>query len=178
MVKFLSLYVHAFLTWDWFSYPMAHIPEPNPHWLIKRTKQFFNLIKYCCASKVAFVYGLFGRFPLEFNKQCRIMSYWPKVVTGCKPIYVSQLYQASLSRLDNTTSQNWAREIKHLLCSVGFGDVWYNQGAANPEVSSILSESEHLTSISKIGTQAYKLLPELDFSDRLLKNINFITSST
>ena len=59
------------------------------------------------------------------------MSYWLKIVTGCKPMYVSELYQASLSRLDNTASQNWAREINQLLCSVGFGDACYNQGVAN-----------------------------------------------
>ena len=62
------------------------------------------------------------------------MAYWLKIVTGCKPMYVSQLYQASLSWLDNTASQNWARQIKQLLCSVGFGDVWYNQGVANPSI--------------------------------------------
>ena len=84
------------------------------------------------SSQNAFVYGLLGRFPLELNRQCRIMSYWLKIVTGCKSLYVSQLYQASLSRLDNIASQNWAREIKQLLCSVGFGDVWYSQGVANP----------------------------------------------
>ena len=84
------------------------------------------------SSQNAFVYGLLGRFPLELNRQCRIMSYWLKIVTGCKSLYVSQLYQASLSRLDNMASQNWAREIKQLLCSVGFGDVWYSQGVANP----------------------------------------------
>ena len=37
---------------DWFSHPMAHIPEPNPHWLIKRIKRFFNFIKYCCARSL------------------------------------------------------------------------------------------------------------------------------
>ena len=61
------------------------------------------------SSQNAFVYGLLGRFPLELNRQCRIMSYWLKIVTGYKPIYVSQRYQASLSRLDNIASQNWAR---------------------------------------------------------------------
>ena len=84
------------------------------------------------SSQITFAYGLFGRFPVELNKQCGIMSYWLKIVTGWNPMYVSQLYQASLSRLDNTASQNWAREIKQLLCSVGFGDVWYYQGVANP----------------------------------------------
>ena len=84
------------------------------------------------SSQKAFVHGLLGRFPLELNRKWRITSYWLKIVTGCKQIYVSQLYQASLSRLDNIASQNWAREIKELLCSVGFGDIWYNQGVANP----------------------------------------------
>ena len=61
------------------------------------------------SSQNAFVYGLFGRFPLELNRLCRIMSYGLKIVAGCKPMYVSHLHQASLSRLDNTASQNWAR---------------------------------------------------------------------
>ena len=66
------------------------------------------------------LYGLLGRFPLELNRQCGIMSYWLKTFTGYKPMYLSQLYQAWLNRLDNMASQNWAREAKHLLCSVGF----------------------------------------------------------
>ena len=28
------------------------------------------------------LYGLLGRFPLELNRQCGIMSYWLKIVTG------------------------------------------------------------------------------------------------
>ena len=149
---------------------MAHIPELNPHWLTKRTKQFFNFIKillrskditsstafdlfdklitptlcYGCqvwpgfdsapdidrvrlsfckrvmcvknSSQNTFVYGSLGRFPLELNRQCRIMSYWLKIVTGFKSMDVSQLYQASLSRLDNTAPQTGL--VKSNICYV------------------------------------------------------------
>ena len=61
--------------------------------------------------------------------QCRILSYWLKIVSGKKSRYVNVLYHAALSRVKENDSYNWVSDVKQLLCSIGFGDVWYNQGA-------------------------------------------------
>ena len=39
---------------------------------------------------------------------------------------------SSLSRIDRAGDSNWVYNVKRLLCSSGFGDVWYSQGTTNP----------------------------------------------
>ena len=61
-------------------------------------------------------------------RQYRILSYWLKIISGKKSRYVNVLYHAALSRVKENDSYNWVSDVKKLLCSIGFGDVWYNQG--------------------------------------------------
>ena len=51
-----------------------------------------------------------------------------KIASGKKSCYVNVLYHAALSRVKENDSYNWVSDVKQLLCSIGFGDVWYNQG--------------------------------------------------
>ena len=62
-------------------------------------------------------------------RQGRILSYWLKIVSGKKSHYVNVLYQAALTRTKENDSYHWVSDvnIKQLLCSIGFGDVWYSQ---------------------------------------------------
>ena len=80
------------------------------------------------SSQNDFIYGLLGRYPMRIIRQCRILSYWLKIVSGKKSRYVNVLYHAALSRVKENDSYNWVSDVKQLLCSIGFGDVWYNQG--------------------------------------------------
>ena len=85
------------------------------------------------SSQNDFVYGLLGRYPMQITRHCRIISYWLKIVSGNKPLYVNHVYQSAVTRMTNTPSRNWAYDVKQLLCTSGFGDVWYNQGVSDPE---------------------------------------------
>ena len=39
---------------------------------------------------------------------------------------------SSLSRVNRSIDGNWVHSVKKLLCSCGFGDVWYSQGVDDP----------------------------------------------
>jgi hypothetical protein len=80
-----------------------------------------------------FVYGLLGRFPMQIGRHYKIIKYWINIVSGRKSSHVNILYNAGLGGATHCLSRNWAQQVKHLLCSMGFGDVWRNQGVADPE---------------------------------------------
>ena len=82
-------------------------------------------------SQNDFIYGILGRYPMQIIRHCRIISYWLKIVSGRKPHYVNILYYAALSRIRVNDKYNWALNVKQLLCSIGFGDVWYSQGISD-----------------------------------------------
>jgi hypothetical protein len=45
---------------------------------------------------------------------------------------------------------NWASQVKHTLLTVGFGDVWNNQGVSNPNII-IVHISQRLKDIRVLG---------------------------
>ena len=81
-----------------------------------------------------FVYGLLGRYPMQINRNCNIIKYWLKIVTGVKSscLLVNCLYASSLLKTGTPCVYNWAYKVKQLLCSTGFGDIWFDQGSADP----------------------------------------------
>ena len=80
-----------------------------------------------------FIYGSLGRFPMLVHRQARIIRYWVKIVSGEKPLYVNQLYALSLNSIDSNSKDNWARNVKKLLCNSGYADIWRAQGTLNPD---------------------------------------------
>ena len=79
------------------------------------------------------IYGELGRMPLQIRRFVRIVKYWLNIVIGLKSHLVNICYSACVRTLDVNTKPNWARSVRHLLCSNGFGEVWYNQGVGNIE---------------------------------------------
>ena len=54
-----------------------------------------------------FVYGTLGIYHMEILRQCRIVKYWLKLVSGTKSHYINTVYSSSLDRVDNMNSCNW-----------------------------------------------------------------------
>ena len=81
-----------------------------------------------------FIYGELGRIPMQLTRYIRIIKYWLNIVTGKKSYLVTSLYHASVMRMDVDNSPSWARNVKVLLCSNGFGEAWYNQGVSNVDI--------------------------------------------
>ena len=80
-----------------------------------------------------FVYNELGRYPMVLYRESRIVKYWLNIVHGNKSAYVNSLYQSSVTSMDVTNTASWARSVKSLLFTHGFGDVWLNQGVGDTE---------------------------------------------
>ena len=81
-----------------------------------------------------FVYGELGRLPMQFVRFVRIVKYWLSIVLGKKSLYVSKIYQLSISEMETSHISCWSLSVKYLLLSHGFGEAWYNQGVGDPTV--------------------------------------------
>ena len=80
-----------------------------------------------------FVYGILGRVPMNIRRHIRIVKYWLSIVGGKKSQIVSIVYNGTLSSLYNANVVNWASNVRDLLCTMGYGDIWVNQGATDPD---------------------------------------------
>ena len=80
-----------------------------------------------------FVYGILGRVPMNIIRHIRIVKYWLSIVGGKKSQIVSIVYNGTLSSLYNANVVNWASNVRDLLCTMGYGDIWVNQGATDPD---------------------------------------------
>ena len=67
-------------------------------------------------------------------RYCRIISYWLKIITGKKSLYISLLYNESLVNIDASTKYSWARKVRALLFESDLGEAWYNQGVGDVNV--------------------------------------------
>lgn len=80
-----------------------------------------------------FIYGELGRYPLQMTRYGRIIRYWLNIVTGKKSLYVCLVYREAVAQADRNKS-SWALNVKSLLCSIGLGEAWYNQGVGDPDI--------------------------------------------
>lgn len=81
-----------------------------------------------------FVYGELGREPLQNKIFCLIISYWFKILTVADNKYIKYMYQLMLRDIENKPNTiNWASKLKLLLSTLGFYEVWINQGVGNKQ---------------------------------------------
>ena len=79
-----------------------------------------------------FVYGELGRTTLKNYRLTSVIRYWFKILTCTDTKYVKLVYEMMLNDLNlRPNKPNWAYYVKHLLESLGFNNVWLNQGVGN-----------------------------------------------
>ena len=76
-------------------------------------------------------YHELGRFPLKYNRLFRIIKYWYKLL-DTKNTILKAAYHVLLT--DSHSLNNWTRYVKDNLFSLGFGDVWINQGVTPAKI--------------------------------------------
>ena len=104
-----------------------------PHVERVQLRFFKRILGVKCSTQNDFVYGVLGRVPMIIRRHCRIIKYWLKIVCGKKSVYVNALYMSSLENIEQQNAKNnWANNVRRLLCSNGFGDIWRAQGIFNP----------------------------------------------
>ena len=79
-----------------------------------------------------FVYGELGRAPLQSKLFHSIKAYLFKILEAQETKYIKFAYQLMLNDLENKpTCVNSASKVTFLLSSLGFNEVWMNQGVGN-----------------------------------------------
>ena len=83
-------------------------------------------VKKCTPNHM--VYGELGRVPMYNSRMLKIVKYWLKVIKT-KNCILQSIYDDML--FCDHKPCNWRCQVRHLLLSKGFGDVWYNHYVYN-----------------------------------------------
>lgn len=71
-----------------------------------------------------------GRHHLFVNYNTRAIKYWCRLLYMNETMYAKKCYLQSFN-LDKLGKQNWASDIRKLLCSLGFAYAWFYQAVGN-----------------------------------------------
>ena len=122
-----------------------------------------------------FVYGELGRVSLQVTIHLSIIKYWLKILECENVKYIRYVYDFMLSELERKPNTvNWASNVKDLLSSMGYYEVWIAQGVGNK--NAFLSDMK--TRLKDNFVQNWS--SRIDDSDRarfycLFKNFNYQT---
>ena len=79
-----------------------------------------------------FIYGELGRTTCITKRYLLIIKYWFKILYCGSTKYIKLVYNMMLNDLErNPAKKNWASLLHNLLLSMGFNDVWLQQGVGN-----------------------------------------------
>ena len=78
-----------------------------------------------------FIYGELGCTPLKLKRFTKIVKYWLSIVHNQKNVLVKCIYSELYTQAETSRIINWAKLVKQLLCTHGFGYVWLEQGVGD-----------------------------------------------
>ena len=79
-----------------------------------------------------FIYGELGSTSCITKRYILIIKYWFKILLSEDVKYIKLVYNMMLEDLElNPNKTNWASLLRHLLFSMGFNEVWIQQGVGN-----------------------------------------------
>ena len=84
-------------------------------------------------SSIDLARGELGRPSLKVKILTRIINFWLKLITSNRD---SILYNSYLAQFDlaEANKRSWGLNVKNMIFSLGFGEVWYHQGVGNVDV--------------------------------------------
>ena len=75
------------------------------------------------------IYGELGRVPLMVLRLFRIIKYWLKIIKSKSYRLINVLYNVKvITIITDETRVNWVSKVRDVLCTYGFGEVWFKQG--------------------------------------------------
>ena len=98
---------------------------------IKRTHLQFckHLLGVKIQTQNNFIYGELGRVPVRNYRSIVAIRYWFKILQCDGTKYIKLVYNVTIEDLQNSPEKpSWAKSVKLLLESLGFGHVWIGQG--------------------------------------------------
>ena len=82
-----------------------------------------------------FIYGELGRTAYQTKRYFIIIKYWFKIVTARNDKYIRIIYELMLRDIENLpTKVNWASLVKNLFMTLGYYEVWVNQGVGDYDI--------------------------------------------
>ena len=141
-----------------------------------------------CISKQSpniFALGELGRYSITNNRIIKTIKYWLRILNMNENRYPKICYKLQCKWLNhNKRTDCWARDVKELLESLGFGYAWYNQSVANEchFISKILQRLKDIDilcwrndieEMNKLRT--YRLFKENLICENYLNEINIIS---
>ena len=112
-----------YLSWDFISTDNNSCEVWGFHPAHDIEKVFCKIILSVKRSATNLIVSELGRTPLCIDRKIRILKYWLKhLKTKC--FILKSLYEDMLQCQNGC---NWLCQVKSILLSLGFGDVWYSQ---------------------------------------------------
>ena len=82
-----------------------------------------------------FIYGELGRTSLKCTRIINVIKYWLKIIQLDDIKYVKKIYDLLYSQLDiRPNKKSWVSDVRDILQSLGFNDVWLLQGVGNVDI--------------------------------------------
>ena len=79
-----------------------------------------------------FIYGELGRTSYQVRRYLFIVKYWLKLLLSQSNKYIKLVHNLLLRDIELLPTQvNWASLVRHLFCSLGFYEVWAQQGVGD-----------------------------------------------
>ena len=95
------------------------------------TKYCKNILHVKWNTVNALVYGELGRTEMRVIRLRLILNYWIRILEMSDRRLVKHVYLALKNQAEDNNVKNWASLVKDLLCNLGLGHAWYNQGVGN-----------------------------------------------
>jgi hypothetical protein len=82
-----------------------------------------------------FIYGELGRLDFKTIHCYNILKFWTKIIHTADRKYISLVYKMLKTDCENAQNKiNWCSLVKELLGTLGFYDVWLQQGVGNTNI--------------------------------------------
>ena len=79
-----------------------------------------------------FIYGELGRVPVRIHRVFAAIRFWFKILHSKDTKYIRLVYNLMIDDLDNSPEKlSWAKSVKTVLKTLGFGHVWLSQGVGD-----------------------------------------------
>lgn len=104
---------------------------------VKFLKQLLCVRSQTCNHAV---YGEFGRVPLVVKRKERILKYWMKIILNHNTLLYN-VYKLELETLEadnNCAAYSWVKQVKDLLCELGFTYLWNSQYVTNLQLQMVI----------------------------------------
>ena len=91
------------------------------------------ILKVSYSTPNAAALGELGRLPLSVLYKMKCIKFWLNIVHDLPNVKIKNSMYKMLKGFEENGNQNWASDVKHLLYSHGFGNVWLEQGVGDIE---------------------------------------------